>query len=225
MLCPPFCTRCKTDPKEHNCHIPTKIDSDELQDARYYAIDARTAAKVELVWGKHVTAKEALGMKLCLHATRLLEKVALPEELEARLERDERAGERSGPRGRAGPGHRATGGHRRTAGAACRRLPMPGPSAPGARAYGRHDEEEVQEVQARRGEMGVLAVRALGAQEAAPPGDACSRSADRSGDLSGPGECFCASPGCASCRAQGHAISAHSMQTDDHCYRMYPHPL
>lgn len=98
MLCPPFCTRCKTDPKEHNCHIPTKIDSDELQDARYYTIDARIAAKVELVWGKHVTAKEALGMKLCLHATRLLEKVALPEELEARLERDERAGERSAAR-------------------------------------------------------------------------------------------------------------------------------
>jgi len=98
VLCPPFCTRCKTDPKEHNCHIPTKIDSDELQDARYYTIDARIAAKVELVWGKHVTAKEALGMKLCLHATRLLEKVALPEELEARLERDERAGERSAAR-------------------------------------------------------------------------------------------------------------------------------
>ena len=98
MLCPPFCTRCKTDPKEHNCHIPTKIDSDELQDARYYTIDARIAAKVELVWGKHVTAKEALGMKLCLHATRLLEKVALPEDVEARIERNERAGERSAGR-------------------------------------------------------------------------------------------------------------------------------
>ena len=37
-------------------------------------IDARTAAKVEQVWGEHVTAEEALGMKLCLHAMRLLEK-------------------------------------------------------------------------------------------------------------------------------------------------------
>jgi len=53
---------------------------------------------VELVWGKHVTAEEALGMKLCLHATRLLEKVALPEDVEARIERNERAGERSAAR-------------------------------------------------------------------------------------------------------------------------------
>ena len=54
---------------------------------------------MEQVWGEHVTAKEALGMKLCLHAMRLLEKkVQLPKDVEARIERTERAGERSAAR-------------------------------------------------------------------------------------------------------------------------------
>ena len=100
MLCAPKCDRCKANPMspEHNCYIPNELDSDKLQEVRYRTINARTAAKVEVVWGAHITAKQALGMKLCRHAQRVLEDVALPEELEARLERDERAGERSAAR-------------------------------------------------------------------------------------------------------------------------------
>ena len=98
MLCaPPECKRCKANPlsPEHNCYIPNELDSDKLQEVRYRTIDARTAAKVEAVWGEHITTKQALGMKLCRHAQRVLEDVPLPEDVEARIERNERAGERS----------------------------------------------------------------------------------------------------------------------------------
>ena len=100
MLCAPECKRCKANPlsPEHNCYIPNELDSDKLQEVRYRTINAHTAAKVEVVWGEHITAKQALGMKLCRHAQRVLEDVSLPEDVEARIERTERAGERSAAR-------------------------------------------------------------------------------------------------------------------------------
>ena len=100
VLCAPECKRCKANPlsPEHNCYIPNELDSDKLQEVRYRTIDARTAAKVEAVWGEHITTKQALGMKLCRHAQRVLEDVSLPEDVEARIERNERAGERSAAR-------------------------------------------------------------------------------------------------------------------------------
>ena len=92
---PMQCQKCPLG--EHSCHIPNAIDSDELQEGRYYRINEENAAKIEAVYG--FSAKQAVGCAVCRHAFQRLKGVPLPPHMEEVRSRGERAKERSASEG------------------------------------------------------------------------------------------------------------------------------
>ncbi len=96
MSCMNRCGKCP--PGEHMCHIPNEIDSDELQEARYYRINEENAAKIEAVYG--FSAKQAVGCAVCRHAFQRLKGVPLPPHMEDARSREERAKGRSASKGK-----------------------------------------------------------------------------------------------------------------------------